>query len=114
MLKKRGYQGLEDFQLGANRIDWIVQSILDYPEHVRLPDFHNWILLKREQRLKEGKTYMTSINPLFVNGVPEHLQCPPELIGKYMKEASEADILKVKAIAQEVWENYSQKDLDQI
>ncbi len=108
-VEKRGYQGPKDFQLGANRIDWVVQSILDYPEHVSLPDFHRWILLKREQRLKEGKTYMTSINPFFVNGVPEHLQCPPELIGKYIKEASESDILKVKAIAQEVWDNYIPK-----
>lgn len=74
-----------------------------------LPDFHRWILLKREQRLKEGKTYMTSINPFFVNGVPEHLQCPPELIGKYIKEVSESDILKVKAIAQKVWDNYIPK-----
>ncbi|MXV78488.1 hypothetical protein F4083_10935 [Candidatus Poribacteria bacterium] len=108
-VEKRGYQGREDFQLGANRIDWVVQSVLDYPEHVRLPDFHRWILLKREQRLKEGKTYMTSINPFFVDGVPEHLQCPPELIGKYIKEVSESDLLKIKAIAQEVWDNYIPK-----
>ncbi len=105
-VEKRGYKGREDYQTGANRIDWVVQSILDYPEHVRLRDFHRWILLKREQRLKEGKTYTTSTNPLFLNGVPEHLQCPPELIGKYIKEASESDLHKIKAIAQEVWENY--------
>lgn len=30
----------------------------------------------------------TSSNPLFADGVPEHLQCPPELIGDYFKEGS--------------------------
>ena len=84
--EKRGYRGREDFQLGANRIDWVIQSILDFPEYVRLADFHRWILLKREQRLKEGETYQTSINPFFADGVPKHLQCPPELIGKYIRE----------------------------
>ncbi len=109
-VERRGYKGREDYQTGANRIDWVVQSVLDYPEHVRMRDFHRWILLKREQRLKEGKTYMTSINPFFVDGVPEHLQCPPDLIGKYIKEASESDLHKVKAIAQEVWDNYRKTD----
>lgn len=107
--EKRGYRRQEDFQLGANRIDWVVQSTLDYPEYVNPNRFHQWILLKREQRLKEGKTYQTSINPLFADGVPRHLQCPPDLIGKYFKEVSEADLLKIKAIAQEVWENYNPK-----
>lgn len=108
-IEKRGYRGRDDFPLGANRIDWVVQSILDYPEYVFLQKFHIWILVNREQRLKEGKTYQTSINPLFADGVPKHLQCPPELIGKYFKEVSEADLLKIKAIAQEVWENYNPK-----
>lgn len=107
--QKRGYHGREDFQLGANRIDWIIQSILDFPEHATLGNFHRWILLKREQRLKEGKTYQTSINPFFVDGVPEHLQCPPKLIGKYIKEVSESDLLKIKMIAREVRENYNPK-----
>ncbi len=106
---KRGYRGREDFQLGANRIDWVVQSILDFPEYVRFADFHRWILLKREQRVKEGKTYQTSINPFFADGVPKHLQCPPELIGKYIREVSEEDLLKIKAIAEEVKEKYNPK-----
>ena len=108
-VEKRGYRGRDDFPLGANRIDWVVQSILDYPEYVFLQSFHQWILVRREQRIKEGKTYQTSTNPLFADGVPKHLQCPPELIGKYFKEVSEADLLKIKAIAQEVWENYNPK-----
>ncbi len=107
--QKRGYRGREDYQFGANRIDWVVQSALDFPEHVRLREFHRWILLKREQRLKDGKTYQTSINPYFADGVPRHLQCPPELIGKYFKEVSETDLQKIKAIAQEVNEKYNPK-----
>ena len=107
--EKRGYRGREDFQLGANRIDWVIQSILDFPEYVRLADFHRWILLKREQKLKEGETYQTSINPFFADGVPKHLQCPPELIGKYIREVSEKDLLKIKVIAEEVKEKYNPK-----
>lgn len=55
----------------------------------------------------EPKTRQTSSNPLFAGGVPEHLQCPEELIGLYAKEMSAEDLRKLQVIAVEVVEKYN-------
>ena len=39
------------------------------------------------------KTVQTSSNPLFADGVPEHLQCPEELIGVYAKGLPTEELL---------------------
>ena len=49
----------------------------------------------------------TSSNPLFADGVPEHLQCPPELIGVYSREDLEAVLLKVMPIYEEIMEQWN-------
>ena len=48
-----------------------------------------------------------SSNPLFADGVPEHLQCPPEFIGTYAKEDMEAFRLKVMPIYEEILEKWN-------
>lgn len=48
-----------------------------------------------------------SSNPLFADGVPEHLRCPLELIGKYVVDVSEEDIQKLKPIWYEIIEKYN-------
>lgn len=53
------------------------------------------------------KTVQTSSNPLFAEGVPEHLQCPQEWIGVYSQGLSVEDLLKIKAIADEVVAKYN-------
>ena len=54
---------------------------------------------------------LTSSNPFFADGIPEHLQCPPDLIGKYYHEIppdSAADsAAKMQAISLEVMEKYN-------
>lgn len=53
------------------------------------------------------KAVQTSTNPLFADGVPEHLQCPEEWIGSYLSELpSEAGPLMQK-IAAEVIDKYN-------
>ncbi len=50
----------------------------------------------------------TSSNPLFADGVPEHLQCPPALIGVYMKTAPPLEIREtLLRIGAEVLEKYN-------
>ncbi len=48
-----------------------------------------------------------SSNPLFKDGVPEHLQCPPELIGVYLNEDKEKVLPKILPIYQEIMEKWS-------
>ncbi len=49
----------------------------------------------------------TSSNPLFANGVPEHLQCPKELVGFYTTEVPVENLRKIGEIANEVVERYN-------
>ncbi|MYB65666.1 hypothetical protein F4083_10945 [Candidatus Poribacteria bacterium] len=49
----------------------------------------------------------TSSNPLFADGVPEHLQCPEELVGFYTTEVSVENLRKIGEIANEVVERYN-------
>ena len=49
----------------------------------------------------------TSSNPLFADGVPEHLQCPEELVGFYTTEVSVENLRKIGEIANEVVEKYN-------
>ena len=53
----------------------------------------------------------TSSNPLFKDGVPEHLKCPEKWIGVYFWGTSEAEAAreKVKQIGLEVMEQYNPK-----
>lgn len=49
----------------------------------------------------------TSSNPLFADGVPEHLQCPKELVGFYTTEVSVENLRKIGVIANEVVERFN-------
>lgn len=50
----------------------------------------------------------TSSNPFFADGVPEHLKCPPELVGEFMSETTrEIYDRTIVQIAQEVRANYN-------
>ena len=49
----------------------------------------------------------TSSNPLFADGVPEHLQCPPELIGEYMKVVPPEWVEQCKQIHDEIIEHWN-------
>ena len=49
----------------------------------------------------------TSSNPLFADGVPEHLQCPKELVGFYTTEVSVENLRKIGEIANEVVERFN-------
>ena len=49
----------------------------------------------------------TSSNPLFADGVPEHLQCPPEFIGVYLNEDKEKVLPKILPIYQEIKEKWN-------
>ena len=48
-----------------------------------------------------------SSNPLFKDGVPEHLQCPPELIGVYMKTVPPEWRERLLRIGAEILEKYN-------
>lgn len=48
-----------------------------------------------------------SSNPLFADGVPEHLQCPPEFIDVYGKEDKENIIRKTMPIYEEIKEKWN-------
>ena len=48
-----------------------------------------------------------SSNPLFADGVPEHLQCPPELIGVYVKEVSSETVQQLQQRGVEIIENWN-------
>ena len=54
---------------------------------------------------------LTSSNPFFVDGVPAHLQCPTDLIGKYYHEipaeAAAEVAAKIQGISLEVMEKYN-------
>ena len=49
----------------------------------------------------------TSSNPLFADGVPEHLQCPPELIGVYSREIDAETSDGLKRIGIEILEKWN-------
>ena len=49
----------------------------------------------------------TSSNPLFKDGVPEHLQCPKDLVGVYFKEVSSETIQQVQRIGIEILERWN-------
>lgn len=49
----------------------------------------------------------TSSNPLFADGVPEHLQCPPELVGVYLNEDKENILPKILPIYEEIMDKWS-------
>lgn len=49
----------------------------------------------------------TSSNPLFADGVPEHLQCPPELINVYAAELDPEMRERVYRITDEILEKYN-------
>ncbi len=51
----------------------------------------------------------TSSNPLFADGVPEHLKCPQKWIGVYRADVSEAEIETFEAILFEIIETYNPK-----
>lgn len=53
------------------------------------------------------KPTITSSNPLFADGVPEHLQCPPELVGVYLNEDKENILPKILPIYEEIMEKWS-------
>ena len=53
------------------------------------------------------ETVQTSTNPLFADGVPEHLQPSEEWIGTYMSEASPEALASLRAIGFEVIEKYN-------
>ena len=48
-----------------------------------------------------------SSNPLFADGVPDHLQCPPELIGVYMKTVPPEIRETLLKIGAEILEKYN-------
>ena len=45
---------------------------------------------------------IVSTNPLFAAGVPEHLQCPPRLIGVYLGDISPSDDRLLQEILEEI------------
>ena len=49
----------------------------------------------------------TSSNPLFADGVPEHLQCPPEFIDVYRRENEDNFIRKLMLIYYEIQEKWN-------
>ncbi|MCY3553489.1 MAG: hypothetical protein OXH39_23780, partial [Candidatus Poribacteria bacterium] len=49
----------------------------------------------------------TSSNPLFADGVPEHLQCPPELIEVYAAELDPEMRERIYQITDEIVEKYN-------
>ena len=49
----------------------------------------------------------TSSNPLFADGVPEHLQCPPDLIGVYAREISSERYERLQQIGLEIIEKWN-------
>ncbi len=49
----------------------------------------------------------TSSNPLFADGVPKHLQCPPELIGVYFKEIETETVERLQQRAVEILEKWN-------
>ena len=49
----------------------------------------------------------TSSNPLFADGVPEHLQCPPELIEVYTAELDPEMRERIYQITDEILEKYN-------
>ena len=49
----------------------------------------------------------TSSNPMFADGVPEHLQCPPEFIDVYGREDKENIIRKTMPIYDEILEKWN-------
>ena len=49
----------------------------------------------------------TSSNPLFKDGVPEHLQCPPEFIGVYLNEDKANILPKILPIYEEIKEKWN-------
>ena len=65
------------------------------------------ILSKPQLPVDFANPTSTSSNPLFVDGVPEHLQCPPEFIGVYAREDLEALRLKVMPIYEEIKEKWN-------
>ena len=48
-----------------------------------------------------------STNPLFADGVPEHLQCPPEWIGAYLRDISTEDLERTHQIGFELIEKWN-------
>ncbi|MYG08678.1 hypothetical protein F4167_19105 [Candidatus Poribacteria bacterium] len=71
-------------------------SLVDDAENVGLTDVSS-----------TRKTVQTSSNPLFADGVPEHLQCPENLIGVYARELPTEELLKIYNIQLEVMANYN-------
>lgn len=69
---------------------------IDDPENVGLTDVSH-----------TRKIVQTSSNPLFADGVPEHLQCPEELIGVYARGLPREELLKIYNIQLEVMANYN-------
>ncbi len=49
----------------------------------------------------------TSSNPLFADGVPEHLQCPPDLIDVYARDVSKQRIQELQRIGVEIIEKWN-------
>ncbi len=49
----------------------------------------------------------TSSNPLFKDGVPKHLQCPPEFIGVYLNEDKANILPKILPIYEEIKEKWN-------
>lgn len=49
----------------------------------------------------------TSSNPLFADGVPEHLQCPPDLIDVYAREVSPETIERLQQIGIEILDKWN-------
>ncbi|WP_238314872.1 hypothetical protein, partial [Methylobacterium crusticola] len=48
-----------------------------------------------------------SSNPLCADGVPEHLQCPPGLVGDYFKEIEPDTIERLQQIGVEILEQWN-------
>ena len=49
----------------------------------------------------------TSSNPLFADGVPEHLQCPPEFIGVYVRDISAEALERTYQVGFELIEKWN-------
>ncbi len=53
------------------------------------------------------RSTQTSTNPLFADGVPEHLQCPEEWIGTYLSDLPPEAATQMQKIAAEVIDRYN-------
>ena len=88
----------------------IMEDEIDVPVPIDDPEriVDDVELLYTEPELSKPRgAVQTSLNPFFANGVPEHLQCPEELVGRYAGDLSTDEKFKIYQIYQEVVEKYN-------